>query len=149
MSKANHGRTAQSETNGEPKSMQFQRVGIFWLPCRLLEDDWLTSRRTNKFFLLSALCVLGVTIEYFLKIDTSKMSFWRRLPFGLTGIVEPFGLIFIWLGMWRYWVRLDDSNVWIKRGSFLLLLIGFWWGSVVYYFSVYLPQMARLRKVQD
>lgn len=129
--------------------MQFQRVGIFWLPSRLLEDDWLTSRRTNKLFLLSALCVLGVTIEYFLKIDTSKMSFWQRLPFGLTGIVEPFGLIFIWLGMWRYWVRLDDSSVWLKRGSFLLLLIGFWWGSVIYYFSVYLPQMARLRKVQD
>jgi hypothetical protein len=129
--------------------MQFQRVGIFWLPSRFLHDDWLISKWTNRVFLLSALCVFGLTIEYFLKIDTSKMSFWQRLPFGLTGIVEPFGLIFIWLGMWRYWARLDDSIAWVKRSSFLILLGGFWWGSVIYYFAVYLPQVARRRKGQS
>jgi hypothetical protein len=126
--------------------MQFQRVGFLWLPSGLLEDNWLTSTWTRRLFFLSALCVLVFTTEYFLKIDTSKMSFWQRLPFGLTGIVEPFGIIFIWLGMWRYWVRLDNSTRWLKRTSFLLLLVGFWWGSLIYYFAVYIPQVSRRRK---
>jgi len=108
--------------------MQFKRVGFVWLPSRLLEDDWLISKWTRRLFFLSALCVLIFTAEFFLNIDTSRMSFWQRLPFGLTGLVEPFGTIFIWLGMWRYWVRLDNSVRWLKRTSFLLLLVGFWWG---------------------
>jgi hypothetical protein len=120
-------------------------VGIFWLPDWLVEDDWLTTRLTNRLFLLSALCVLAFTVEYLLKIDPAKMSFWQRLPFGLTGIVLPFGIIFLWLGMWRYWVRLDNSGPWAKRASFVLLLFGFWWGSLIYYFAVYRPQLNHRR----
>src|SRR5579862_1443080 len=117
----------------ETSTMRFQRVGIFWLPDWLVEDDWLTTRLTNRLFLVSALCVLAFTVEYLLKIDPAKMPFWQGLPFGLTGIVEPFGIIFLWLGMWRYWIRLDESSPWAKRASFVLLLVGFFWGSLIYY----------------
>jgi hypothetical protein len=77
------------------------------------------------------------------RIDTTKMSFWMRLPWGLMGIVGPIGLFFLLLGMWRYWMRLDDSGPAAKRFWFFVLLVGFWYGSVLYFYSVYLPQVFR------
>jgi hypothetical protein len=73
------------------------------------------------------------------------MTFLQRLPWGILGVVGPIGLFFLWLGMWRYWVRLDSSRVWVKRIWFPVLLFGFWWGSVLYFFSIYLPQTLRRR----
>jgi hypothetical protein len=121
--------------------MPLQRVGIFFLPSSLLKDDWLTSRRTAKLFFASALLVLALTPAFTGNIDTSKMSFWHRLPYGLLGVFGPLGLFFLWFGMWRYWVKLDNSRRWLKRIWFLVLLFGFWWASVLYYFAVYLPQV--------
>ena len=125
--------------------MRFQRVGIFWLPDSWLRDDWLVSRLSMRLFLLSALLVMGVT-PIFLGVDTTKMTFWQRLPWGILGIIGPFGLIFLWLGMWRYWVRIDESSAWLKRIWFVVLLIGFWWGALFYYFLAYLPQEIQRRK---
>ena len=125
--------------------MRLQRVGIWWLPSSWLRDDWLISRRISMLFFLSALLVLAMT-PIFQGVDTTKMTFWHRLPWGILGIVGPFGMFFLWLGMWRYWVRIDNSSAWLKRIWFVILVIGFWWGSVFYYFLAYLPQMIRLRK---
>jgi hypothetical protein len=122
--------------------MQFQRVGIFWVPSSLLRDDWLISRLSMKLFFLSALLVIAMT-PIFIGVDTTKMTFLQRLPWGILGVVGPVGLFFLWLGMWRYWVRLDDSGRWVKQVWFVVLLIGFWWGSVLYFFLVYLPRMIR------
>jgi hypothetical protein len=122
--------------------MQFQRVGIFWVPSSLLRDDWLISRLSMKLFFLSALLVIAMT-PIFIGVDTTKMTFLQRLPWGILGVVGPVGLFFLWLGMWRYWVRLDDSRRWVKQVWFVVLLIGFWWGSVLYFFLVYLPRMIR------
>ena len=122
--------------------MQFQRVGIFWVPSSWLRDDWLISRLSMKLFFLSALLVIAMT-PIFMGVDTTKMTLLQRLPWGILGVVGPLGLFFLWLGMWRYWVRLDDSKRWVKRVWFVVLLVGFWWGSVLYLFLVYLPRMIR------
>ncbi len=124
--------------------MRFQRVGIFWLPSSLLRDDWLISRLSVRLFFLSSLLVIAMT-PVFIGVDTAKMTFLQRLPWGILGVVGPIGLFFLWLGMWRYWVRLDSSRVWVKRIWFPVLLFGFWWGSVLYFFSIYLPQTLRRR----
>jgi hypothetical protein len=122
--------------------MRLQGVGIWWLPSSLLRDDWLISRRTNMLFLLSAMLVIALT-PVFRGLDTTKMTFWQRLPWGMWGILGPIGLFFLWFGMWQYWVRIDRSSAWSKRTWFFVLLIGFWWGSVLYYFFAYLPHMMR------
>ena len=127
--------------------MQFQRVGIFVLPSSCLRNDWLISRLSTALFFVSAVLVIAMT-PVFLGLDTTKMTFWQRLPWGILGIVGPLGIIFLWLGMWRYWVRLDNSKVWIKRISFIVLLLGFWWGSCLYYFFAYLPQVIRRRRAE-
>jgi uncharacterized BrkB/YihY/UPF0761 family membrane protein len=129
--------------------MEFQRVGIFWLPTSWLKDDWLVSRVSTVAFFLSVLAVIALTPIFLGTIDTTKMTFWQRLPWGLLGIFGPVGLIFLWLGMWRYWVRLDNSRRWVKRIWFFVLLVGFWWGSCLYYFLAYLPQVLRRRETNE
>lgn len=126
--------------------MQLQRIGPFWLPGAWLRDDWLISPSTSRLFLFSAICVIALTpiIEGWLV--PSRMTFWMRVPWTVLVLVGVPALFFLWLGMWRYWVRLDDSSVWAKRAWFLILLIGFWWGSFLYYFCVYLPQLFRRRR---
>jgi hypothetical protein len=119
-----------------------QQVDIFWHPSSLLRDDRLLSRRFAKLFFLSAILVIALT-PVFAGVDTTKMSFWRRLPWGLLGVFGPIGLLFLWFGMWRYWVRIDNSEAGAKRLWFFVLLIGFWWGSALYCFFVYLPQVFR------
>ena len=97
-----------------------------------------------RFFFVGILFVVATTvISYVPPRDPSKMPLLYRVPWGMFGIFAPVALIGLFLGMWRYWVKFDDSGKWIKRASFVLLLVGFWWGSAVYYFMVYLPQLRR------
>jgi hypothetical protein len=121
--------------------MPLQRVGPFFLPSSLLRKDWLISRLTAKLFFVSALLVMALTAAFAWPIDTGKMSIWYRIPDALLGVLGPLGLFFLWFGMWRYWVIVDNSRRWVKRLWFLVLLFGFWWASVLYYFAVYLPQV--------
>jgi len=121
----------------------FQRV----LPSALMKDDWLISPKVSKLFFASALCVVMFTLEYIIG-DTSKAPHWQNVVWDILGVIEPFGIFFIWFGMWRYWVRLDGSKPYVKRLWFVVLLVGFWWASVLYYSCVYLPQMIRRRRAE-
>lgn len=107
------------------------------------KDDWLTTRQAARLFAISTLLVLALTPVFFGKINTQSMAFWSRLPWGILGILGPIALFFLWFGMWRYWFRVDRSVQWEKRMSFLILLVGLWWGSCVYFILVYLPQVYR------
>ena len=107
------------------------------------KDEWLITRQAGKLFFTSALLVLAMTPVFLGRIDTAKMAFWERLSWGILGVIGPIGLFFLWFGMWRYWVRIDRSGPWAKRMWFVVLLIGFWWGSCPYCFFVYLPQVYR------
>jgi len=112
------------------------------------KDEWLITRHAAKLFVVSTFLVLALTPVFLGKIDTKTMPFWTRLPWGILGVLGPIALFFLWFGMWRYWVRIDNSKVWIKRIWFLVLLVGFWWGSCLYCFFVYLPQVFRRAKVE-
>lgn len=107
------------------------------------KDEWLITRKAAKLFLVSAFFVLALTPVFLGMIDTNKLSFWKRLPWGILGVLGPIALFFLWFGMWRYWARIDNATEWAKRVWFLVLLIGFWWGSCLYCFFVYLPQVFR------
>lgn len=125
--------------------MRFQRVGIFWVPSNWLRDDWLISRRVAKLFFLSAICGLASTPIFVELWDPTKVSFWVRFPLTILVMLGTVAAFFLWLGMLRYWVRLDDSRVWAKRAWFLVLLLGFPYGSFLYYFCVFLPRVIRRR----
>ena|ERR1700674_2490724 len=112
-------------------------------------DRLLVSRGGMRFFLVGIVCVIAITILLFLSPpDSSKMPLSNRLLWGIFGIIAPVTILGLFFGMWRYWVKFDDSGKWLKRTSFVLLLVGFWWGSAVYYFIVYLPQFYQRQKLE-
>lgn len=122
--------------------------GLFRLP----GDRWLgdkrclISRTANWVFLLGAISVVALTPIFWGSLDPSKMSSEVRLGWGALCVFATPALLFLFLGMWRYWMRVDDSGPVAKRVWFVVLLFGFWWASLLYYFLVYLPQVIRKRK---
>jgi hypothetical protein len=119
-------------------------LGIFsWF-----SDDWIVSPVARRLFLVSTLLVVAITPFFLGYVDISRMSFWERFPWGILFLVGPLGMFFLWLGMWRYWVRIDDSPPRQKRLWFIILLVGFWWGSCVYFYCVYLRQQSTSQEVQ-
>jgi hypothetical protein len=118
----------------------------FSLSRRLFRDDRLASRGYATLFGISSILTICVELLLRSRIDPAKMSFWIRLPIVFVGVFGTLGMMFLWLGMWWYWVRLDDSGRWWKRFWFAVLLIGFWNGSVPYFIFVYLPQTVRKRE---
>ena len=106
------------------------------------DDDWFGSREAVVLFSLSAISSIAA-LALFAHIHPANMLSWAQLPLGLVSVAGPVGLALIYFGMWVYWVRLDDSAPWNKRAWFLILLLGPWFGSCLYCFFVYLPQVLR------
>jgi len=107
-------------------------------------DEWLVGRQAAKLFFVAIVFVIAA-LPVFLGLieDPAKMSFPPRLAWTIVGIVATISVPFLWLGMWRYWVRLDNSGVLAKRIWFVILLFGLCYASCLYYFLVYRPQIAR------
>jgi hypothetical protein len=107
-------------------------------------DTFIVSRAAVKLFLVGTLCVIALTSLRFRPWpDLSQMPFPYKLISGILGLIVALGVNFLFFGMWRYWYRFDDSPKAIKFASFALMLGGFFWGSTIYYFIFYLPQIRR------
>jgi uncharacterized BrkB/YihY/UPF0761 family membrane protein len=50
---------------------------------------------------------------------------------------------FLWGGMWKYWIVCDSSSQLSRRVWFVVLIIGLWYGAVLYYLFVYLPDVQK------
>ena len=122
--------------------MRFDRIGPLGLWNRF-DERWIGTRRAAQLFFVASLFVLGLLPVFLGRIEPSDKPsanvFW-----GIVGVGGAFSVLFLWLGMWRYWARLDaSSGKWIKRFWFLVMLAGFWYGSCLYCWCVYLPQVIR------
>lgn len=113
---------------------------------RIFRDDRLASRGYASLFTISSILTVCVELLLRSRVEPAKMSFWIRLPLAFLGVFGTLGMMFLWVGMWWYWATLDDSGRWWKRIWFVVLLIGFWDGSIVYFLFVYLPQLVRRRE---
>lgn len=125
--------------------MTLQRAGFLWLPSSWLRDDWLLSRVTAKVFLSAAVCIVALIPVFEGWVSSRNFPGWFQLPWTIIGMVISAGIVFLMLGMWRYWIRIDDSPRAWKRLWFFVLLFGFAYGSTVYCFFVYMPQLNRQR----
>jgi hypothetical protein len=72
-----------------------------------------------------------------------------RLCASLFGIVATVALFFLWGGMLRYWIRIDQVGKWSKRLSLTVLVLGLWWGACLYCYVVYIPQVLRKKTSRD
>ena len=111
-------------------------------------EVWLVKPLTARLLFVSAILVVAITPLLFGLINVNSMAWWGRLLWSLVGVLGTVSLFLIWPGMWIYWSKLDPSGVWSKRAWFLILLLGFWFGSAAYYFSVYLPQALQRERIE-
>jgi hypothetical protein len=118
--------------------MRLDSIGP-WGLLNLFKDHWLVSRQAIMVFFLCTICVALAT-PIFLGSDPSRIYSWMGPSRNAVGGLSAVGTLLLWLGMWRYWVRIDNRGKWMKRLWFIVLLVGFWWGSFLYYFLAYLPQ---------
>lgn len=106
-------------------------------------DDWFITRQATRLFFCSTILTLALIPVGFGGVDTTKMTLWVRVPLGTFALVAIPALLFLEIGMWRYWARVDNSKAYAKRLWFLFLLFGLWYGSCFYCYFVYLPQALR------
>jgi hypothetical protein len=112
-------------------------------PWTWFSDSWLVSRQAVRLFLVATIFVLALTPVALGVVDPAEMSLPMRLLWTIVGMIGTVSLFFLWLGMWRYWVRIDRSNTLKKRFWFAILFLGFWYGSCLYYFFEYRSQVLR------
>jgi hypothetical protein len=53
------------------------------------------------------------------------------------GAYTAFGSIFLWLTMWAYWIAVERGRILVRAGWFLLLILGFWYGALIYGITVW------------
>jgi hypothetical protein len=124
-----------------------ERIGPLGL-LAWFRDDWLVTRLAIRLFFLATLIVLALTPIVYGWVRPNPTSFWSNLGWGILGVVGPIALFFLLFGMWRYWLRVDDSRRWAKRFWFLMLLVGIWWwyALCLYCWIVYLPKVIRVSR---
>jgi hypothetical protein len=122
--------------------MRLDRIGPLGLWNRF-DERWIGTRRAAQLFLIASLFVVGLLPVFLGRIEPSNKPSPVNFFWGIMGVVGTPSIFFLWLGMWRYWARLDASGKWIKRFWFLVMLAGFCYGSCLYCWSVYLPQVIR------
>jgi len=119
----------------------------------LTTKDWLVWGGGPFALLLSTIAILGVTAYLYsfpiMHVDLQRLateSAFVRYTSGIIGAVGAIGGALLYVAMWFYWARIDESSGWKKRIWFLVLLLGLWYGSCLYYFAVYRPQVDAFRK---
>jgi hypothetical protein len=110
---------------------------VFSRLCNRIGDRWLVSKSASNMFAAAAILIVLVTalLAFNMAQDTGLLSeiFWA-----IAGVLSGLGAFFIWSGMWRFWSRLDQSSRFARRIWFFMLLIGLWYGAVLYFVLVYM-----------
>ena len=104
-------------------------------------DEWLVRPQARIAVGTGAVLCLLLSVSFLgVSGPTATMSFGERLYLTVVACLGTLGALFLWLGMWRYWVRLDKSRRQHRRLWFIVLLAGCWYGSMLYFVLAYLPQ---------
>lgn len=111
--------------------------------------SWLVRGAGPMVMLLSVVAILSLTAYLYalgaLHFDDNRLQHSSRLLIDITntlGMIGAVGGVLIYFSMWFYWARVDRSRRSTKRFWFFVLLLAIWYGSCLYYFLVYRPQVA-------
>jgi RHS repeat-associated protein len=108
------------------------------------DQHWLLKKTQRRLFAYAALgavliCILALAIDLIPDNETTQIT--QTLPAKILGVA--LGLIgaptvlWLWVGMAWYWLRLDSSPRRQKIAWFLVLLMLNWIGAIAYYFVVF------------
>ena len=110
---------------------------FFW---NRISDEWLLSRRAAFCFGIASVIVIALTPILWGGIGSETNNWLMNLLWAVVGIVGALSLVFVWTGMWQYWLRLDSSSKSVRRMWYFALIVGFWYGAILYYLLAYLIQ---------
>jgi hypothetical protein len=115
---------------------------VFW---KRIGDEWLKSRTACMLFAIASalIIVLSLAIAMLGIPSETEVSPISRFAWGLGGCLGPVSVFFLWSGMWKYWKDCDPSSRFVRRGAFLLLLVGVWYGAILYFLLIYLPNVTK------
>ena len=97
-----------------------------------ISNEWLVSKTASILFAISCFLIVVVTPIWFGIVRVPDTTLWGNVLVGVLGIAGTLSVFFLWAGMWHYWLRVDASTLMVKRLWFLLLLVGFWYGAILY-----------------
>lgn len=103
-----------------------------------INDDWMSSKWATILFAASSFLIIAVTPVWFGYVKIPDATLWGNVLLGILGVVGALSVFFLWAGMWRYWLRIDVSTRASKRLWFYILLVGFWYGAILYFLLKYL-----------
>jgi hypothetical protein len=109
-----------------------------------ISEEWLVSKRASALFALSSASIAICTMLGLYFPPQDPVSLFANILWGILGVATGLSILFLWGGMWSYWIRCDSSSKWTRRFWFLVLLAGFWYGAIVYFAFVYLPSRTRV-----
>jgi membrane protease YdiL (CAAX protease family) len=106
---------------------------------RRISDEWLMSKAASVLFAISSGVIALVTAALLSGVLLAEDSSAGKLLWAIAGSSCGIGIFFLWGGMWRYWMKGKPPNRVARRIWFVLMVVGVWYGAVLYYIFVYLP----------
>jgi hypothetical protein len=110
---------------------------------RWINDKWLMSKAASVFFAGSAFLIVGMTVVVLKDIDTGHLTLASNLLLGAGGVLSAIGAFFLWGGMWRHCRLHNFSSPASRRLWSAILVVGVFYGAVLYYGCVYLTATAQ------
>lgn len=112
------------------------------------DGRWLLEKRFFRYFWISISLLLLVHLIFWRAHHLAAYGFAVQIPLGVFGGLCACGFLYLWLGMYCYWLKLDHHHKAIKTVWLLILTFGLWYGAVVYFFVVYLAGYRRAARVR-
>lgn len=107
---------------------------------RRISDEWLLSRSASVLFFLCSITILGMSSIFLTDFESRTFGLLGNVLLAVAGMSGAVSVFFLWGGMWRYWIGCDSSTSPVRRIWFLVLVVGLWYGAILYFGAVYLMQ---------
>lgn len=108
----------------------------FW---NRVSDKWLVSKVSSRLLAVSSALTVAVTLLLYSNFINQHSGAPWSVFYAILGVSGALSIFFLWGGMWRYWLLGEPSNRFARRIWFAILILGLWYGAVLYYLLVYLP----------
>jgi drug/metabolite transporter (DMT)-like permease len=110
---------------------------------RHISDKWLMSKIASVLFAISSIVIAGMTAVLGSDVQIQNTGAFSAFFWAVAGSLCGVSIFFLWGGMWRYWMLGKPSNRIARRIWFALLVVGVWYGALLYYALVYMPAIRK------